>query len=97
MKAHADTYQPYVPDGLVDRYCATQIEPFQAEIEHVGLKALIDVLINLAGFAVEVLYLDRSAGSEVTRHLFEAPAMAMAMDGGPSSSTPPTICLLYRP
>lgn len=94
MKAHADTYAPYVTNSLVDRYCATQIEPFQAEIEHVGLKALTDVLVSPAGFALEILYLDRSAGTEVNSHRFEA---APTMVDATSTYPAPTIYLLYRP
>ncbi|KAI9885051.1 MAG: hypothetical protein M1823_003150 [Watsoniomyces obsoletus] len=72
MKAYAGNYQPYIPDSTVDQYCAAHIEPFQTEIEHVGMTALIDALISPARMVVEILYLDRSAGSEVNKHRFEA-------------------------
>ena len=94
MKTRADTYQPYILDNDVGRYCATQIEPFQVEIEHVGMKALIDVLISPARIAVEILYLDRSAGMEVNSHRFEA--LTTGDNSGLYGPTP-TIYLLYRP
>lgn len=93
MKSHANMYQPWILDSLVDQYCATQIEPFQAEIEHVGMKALIDVLVSPARIVVEILYLDLSAGSEVNNYRFEA----VAADDAASYSPCPTIYLLYRP
>lgn len=92
MKTHAETYQPFIIDTVAE-YCATQIEPYLIEIEHVGMDALIDVLVKPAGFAVEISYLDRSAGAEVNSHRFEA----SAADGTPMYPDAPTIYLLYRP
>lgn len=93
MKTSPDTYQPFIPDATVEQYCAAQIEPYQVEIDHIGMDALIDVLIKPAGFAVEVLYLDRSDGNEGNSHRFEA----TNSDGSPMYPAAPTIHLLYRP
>ena len=92
MKTRPDLYQPFILDGTLDQYCATQIEPYQVEIEHIGMNAIIDVLVKPAGLAVEILYLDRSAGTEVNEHRFE-PAGATGLAGSETA----TLRLLYRP
>jgi ubiquitin thioesterase protein OTUB1 len=91
MKTRPDYYQPFL-DRPVKEFCETQIEPYGIEIEHVGLMALIDCLVLPAAFAVEVFYLDRSAGDEVNVHRFE--------DLAAETMTPPdapVLRLLYRP
>ncbi|KAI9796063.1 MAG: hypothetical protein M1835_004729 [Candelina submexicana] len=93
MKTHAEAYQSFVIDQTVEQYCASEIEPYQVEIEHLGMKALIDALIKPAGFAVEILYLDRTASEEVNSHRFE-PDLSL---GAPAYSDAPTVRLLYRP
>lgn len=93
MKTHAETYQPFLPDKSVDEYCGTSIEPYQVEIEHLGMNALIEAVINPAGLAVEILYLDRSEGNEVNSHRFEL----LGPDGQALNPHAPTIRLLYRP
>ncbi len=93
MKTNAEAYQPFVVDQTVEQYCASEIEPYQVEIEHLGMKALIDALVKPAGLAVEILYLDRTAGEEVNSHRFE-PEIA---PGAPAYGEVPTVRLLYRP
>ena len=93
MKTHAEAYQPFILDGTVAQYCASQIDPYQVEIEHIGMNALIDALVKPAGFAVEISYLDRSPGVEVNTHRFEA----TAADGTALYHDAPTMYLLYRP
>lgn len=92
MKTRAENYLPFIV-GTVADYCSSQIEPYQIEIEHVGMNALIDVLVKPAGFAVEILYLDRSPGLEVNTHRFEE----TGANGMPMYPDAPTIYLLYRP
>lgn len=70
----------------LDTYCATRIEPVKTEIDEIGLKALVDGVIEPAGFGVEILYLDRSEGDAVTPHQLTS-----------SHSENATIRLLYRP
>lgn len=93
MKTNADAYQPFLPDSSIEQYCATQIEPYQVEIEHLGMNALIDALIKPAGFAVDIVYLDRSAGHEANTIRFEL----QSPDGLPLFPDAPTMRLLYRP
>lgn len=92
MQLHPDGYAPFVPNMDLQNYCATSIDPFEVEIDHVGVKALTDAIINPAGISVECLYLDRSAGDEATLHSFPV------LDShGCVVETAPTIRLLYRP
>lgn len=85
MKLNPHRYQAFLSTPL-DQYCAAQIETVKTEIDEVGLQALVDGVIEPSGFAVEILYLDRSVGEAVTPHLLTADR--------PSSAT---IRLLYRP
>lgn len=68
------------------------IEASQSEIDHVGLNALFEVLLKQAGIALEVMYLDRSAGTELVPHRFDA-----ADASGMPLHNAPTVRLLYRP
>jgi ubiquitin thioesterase protein OTUB1 len=85
MAMHPDGYEPFLEMPL-DHYRQARIDPTNQEIDQIGLQALSDGVIAPAGFAVEVLYLDRSAGDEVTPHEF--------ISGGDQERT---IRLLYRP
>jgi len=85
MKLNPQRYQAFVPMPL-DQYCATRIETVKSEIDEVGLQALIDGVIERSGFAVEILYLDRSQGDAVTPHLLTT-----------NQASIETIRLLYRP
>ncbi|KAL8691043.1 MAG: hypothetical protein Q9218_003645 [Villophora microphyllina] len=93
MKTHADTYVHFVPENsTIDQYCKIHIEPHAVEIEHLGLQALVDAVVKPAGIAVQVLYLDLSAGDQVTEHWpAAAPSANSSYDGAH------TIRLLYRP
>lgn len=86
MKTRPTDYANYllIP---VDDYCANIINPFAVELDHVGVKALIDCLILPAEMRVEISYLDRSAGAEVNVHHFDSGENPFA----------PILRLLYRP
>ena len=86
MHFNQDRYQPFLLETSVDAYRQSHIDAHAQEIENIGLQALTDGVISPAGIAVEVLYLDRSDGDEVTPHEFVA-----------NASSWPTIRLLYRP
>lgn len=85
MQKNAQTYQYYVQHP-VDIYCKNFIEPQTQEIDEPGLQALTTGVIGPAGFALDVLYLDRSTGDQVTPHHFVEPYDGL-----------PLITLLYRP
>ena len=85
-------YEGFLDDMDVNTYCQQQIEPFAIELDHLGLQCLATSVINEAGIAIEVLYLDRSEGDEVNIHRFPV------LDGeGRIVEGAPTIRLLYRP
>ena len=85
MALRPDDYEPFLEMSL-DEYRQSRIDPTNQEIDQVGLQALTTGVIAPGGIAVEVLYLDRSAGDEVTPHQFVDGAQDM-----------PAIRLLYRP
>ncbi|KAJ5114742.1 hypothetical protein NUU61_000501 [Penicillium alfredii] len=85
MKLNPHRYQAFLSLPL-DQYCATQVETVRTEIDEVGLQALVDGVIEGAGFGVEILYLDRSEGDAVTPHQLS-----------PNRPSGATIRLLYRP
>ena len=92
LKLNPDDYAPFVPDLDVELYCKNHVDPFYEEIEHVGVKAVVESIIRPAGIAVGYLYLDRSEGNEATPYSF--PALDEAEN---EIKDAPAIRLLYRP
>lgn len=88
MQTHESDYAPWLVGQSVADYCKEHIDTMAGEMDNVGLNALRDVLIAPAGITLEVLYLDRSEGSEVTMHRWDPAA------GAPTIGN---IRLLYRP
>lgn len=94
LKADSSNYQGFIPDGLgVDGYTKNYIEPVNQEIDHLGMTLLIDVLLKPIDFAVEIVYLDRSPGSQANSHVFQTEDA----NGIPTNPNGPMIYLLYRP
>lgn len=89
MKAREENYAGWLLGQTVEQYCETQVTPVAAEMDNVGLAALKDALLSPANITLEVLYLDRSEGSEVTMHRFDP-----VNSGG---YTIGSVRLLYRP
>ncbi|OCT52005.1 ubiquitin thioesterase OTUB1, variant 1 [Cladophialophora carrionii] len=85
MELNPDRYKAFL-EMSVQQYRLTRIDPSNQEIDHVGLQALTDAVIAPAYIAVEVSYLDRSTGDEVTAYQFVDNAKGW-----------PTIRLIYRP
>ncbi|KAK6353403.1 hypothetical protein TWF696_005369 [Orbilia brochopaga] len=97
LKLNPAPYEPFI-ENSIQEFCATVVEPFNVQIDHIAVKALIDLLFIPAGFAVEISYLDRSVGDEVNVHRFEdengtAPTVTPKTRSGEA----PTLRLLYRP
>ncbi|KAJ5623116.1 hypothetical protein N7490_011721 [Penicillium lividum] len=86
MKINPHRYQAFLSPLPLDSYCASRIDTVRTEIDEVGLQALVDGVIEGAGFGVEILYLDRSEGDAVTPHQLS-----------PNRPSEATIRLLYRP
>jgi ubiquitin thioesterase protein OTUB1 len=94
LKANSVTYREFIPDGLgVDNYSKNLIEPAKTEIEHLGMTLLIDVLMKPVGIAIEIVYLDRSDGTDVNSHIIQAEDES----GTPVHAGALIIHLLYRP
>ena len=85
MALHADEFEPFLEMPL-DQYRQARIDPTNQEIDQIGLQALSAGVLAPAGLAVEVLYLDRSAGEAATPHVFV-----------PGGEKMPIVKLLYRP
>ena len=85
MRLNPDRYQAFLSVPL-DQYCSRTVDTVKTEIDEFGLQGLVDGVIEASGFAVEILYLDRSEGQEVTPHLLT-----------PERSSLAAIRLLYRP
>lgn len=85
MRARPHEYIPFLQGVTVEEYCSAVIEPFSVELDHVGIKALVDCLVVPADFRVEISYLDRSPGTSVNVHNFGDEFAGM------------TLRLLYRP
>lgn len=94
LKANAATYDPFLPEVAegVQGYYARSIELVDREIEHLGIVALVNVLLQPVGFVLEIAYLDRSPGSQANRYRF--PEETNSWD---PASLGPIIYLLYRP
>lgn len=94
LKGNQASYAGFIPDGLgVDGYRKQWIEVVNQEIDHLGMTLLIDVLLKPIGFAVEIVYLDRSEGSQANSHIFQQEDP----NGVPTNPAGPMIHLLYRP
>lgn len=78
-------YECYLEYPL-EQYLASAIMPITAEIDEIGLRALVQGVIEPSNIAVEVVYLDLSQGSEANIH---------AISNNPNPVY--TIRLLYRP
>lgn len=84
-------YADFLEGMDVNSYVLQYIEPPQIELDHIGMQCLAASVINAAGIAIDVLYLDRSEGGEVNTHQLPV------LDGGGPVTGTPTIRLLYRP
>ena len=91
LKSNATFYKSFlIDDSTIDQYCATHIEPYQVEIDHLGMHACIDAILKPAGISVEVAYLDRSAGEEMNTFSWQGTPLK-------GRANLPTVRLLYRP
>jgi ubiquitin thioesterase protein OTUB1 len=94
LKGDPSSYQGFIQNDLgVDGYRKEWLEVPNQEIDHLGMTLLIDVLLKPIGFAVEIVYLDRSEGSQVNSHLIQG----QDANGVPTNPSGPIIHLLYRP
>jgi ubiquitin thioesterase protein OTUB1 len=93
LKMNAATYDAFVSDsGGIANYCAANIEALHKEIEHVGVAALVDILLKPVNFALQVAYLDLSPGTAPNIYRFPEEA-----NGQDESAFAGVIFTLFRP
>ena len=85
IQSHPDDFRPFLPGTDIVRYCKTSIDPHLSEIDHVGIMGLFNLLLKPAGFALEVIYLDRSPGEEVNTYRLEPTPSTIAVTPAPST------------
>lgn len=90
MKSNAAQYEGFLPNLTIDQYRTAHIDPYQVEIEHLGMHACIDAVLKPAGIAVDVMYLDRSEGDAVNTLSWEP-------ESPNDIGIIPRLRLLYRP
>ncbi|KAG9247152.1 peptidase C65 Otubain-domain-containing protein [Calycina marina] len=90
LRGHAEEYQGFL-DGSIEDYCTRDLMAVNAEIDHMGMTLLIDIFIKPVGLSVEIVYLDRSEGTEVNTHIYRP------IDQSGVSQIGPMIYILYRP
>lgn len=93
LKGNPPMYQGFIPDVGIDEYLKGGMLVPNTEIDHLGMTLLIDVLLKPIGFSAEILYLDRSPGSQANTHVFQTEDA----NGIPTNPNGPMIHLLYRP
>lgn len=93
LQGNSVPYEDFIQDELgVDGYRKNWLELPNQEIDHLGMSLLIDALLKPLGFSVEIVYLDRSEGTQVNSHI-----MQPEENGVPTNPGGPMIHLLYRP
>jgi len=94
LKGSPESYQGFILDGQgVVGYSKNVLEPTNQEIDHLGMTLLIDILLKPIRIAVEIVYLDRSQGTQVNSHIIQE----KDSNGVPTNPGGPMIHLLYRP
>jgi ubiquitin thioesterase protein OTUB1 len=89
----AGGYAAFIPEDIgITSYCDNNIDLPGREIEHLGIMVLYNLLLKPTGMVLEIAYLDRSPGPEVTTYRFPGEA-----DGQDVSTLGPLMCLLFRP
>lgn len=85
-------YEPFLDQGMSIESEKQIIMAVSSEIDALGLTVLIDALMKPANFAVEIVVLERSPGSDVNTHHYN-----LDVNGNQMSENVPTAYLLYRP
>lgn len=91
LKGHPEL-EPFTQGLGLAGYCSEWLERPNKEIDHLGIVLLSNVLLKEAGFVLEIAYLDRSPGSQVTVYRFPD-----EHNGQDPSTLGPMMHLLYRP
>lgn len=92
LRENADEIQPFLGGTTITSYIQNTVLPVDIEIDHMGIKALVDVLLRPANMVLEIAYLDRSPGDKVNVH-----RMPEEANGQDPAVLGAIIRLLYRP
>lgn len=93
LKMNVATYDAFVADiGGIANYCSTNIEAVNKEIEHIGVSALVNVLLKPVNLALQVAYLDLSPGTAPNMYRFPDEA-----NGQDETAFAGVIYTLFRP
>ncbi|KAH7037169.1 peptidase C65 Otubain-domain-containing protein [Microdochium trichocladiopsis] len=90
LKANAVEVEPFLGGTTITSYIESTVLPVNVEIDHFGIKGLVDVLLKPANMVLEIVYLDLSPGDTVNVH--RMPEEAHGQD-----SLGLVLRLLYRP
>jgi ubiquitin thioesterase protein OTUB1 len=90
LKGNPNDFEPYIP-GSISNYIDGTVMPVDQEIDAICVSLLVELLLKPANMVLDIAYLDRSEGAEVTNHRMPDDA------GQDSSNLGLTIYLLYRP
>jgi ubiquitin thioesterase protein OTUB1 len=93
LKGNPAKFEPFIPEeGGIESYCKNTLELLNKEIEHLGIILLVNVLLRPVSFVLEIVYLDRSPGTQPNYYRFPDEA-----NGQDAMSLGPIIYLLFRP
>lgn len=93
LKMNIATYDAFVADsGGILSYCSSNVELINKEIEHIGISAIVNVLLKPVNLVLEIAYLDLSPGT--ASNIYRFPDEANGQDRATLSGM---IYLLYRP
>ncbi|KAL5631023.1 hypothetical protein BROUX41_000895 [Berkeleyomyces rouxiae] len=91
IKGNPD-YEPFTGGLGLEGFCSQSIELPDREIDHLGLDALVAVLLKPANMVLQVVYLDRSPGTEPNTHIIPSDSNIKEADTAGRA-----IYLLFRP
>ncbi|RYP06236.1 hypothetical protein DL765_009579 [Monosporascus sp. GIB2] len=91
LRGNSAEFLPYLPVDM-ENYINGTVLPVDQEIDAICVRVLVDVLLKPANMVLEIAYLDRSEGAEVTVH-----RMPEEANGQNPAALGPIIYLLYRP
>ncbi|RYP33076.1 hypothetical protein DL766_003669 [Monosporascus sp. MC13-8B] len=99
LRGNSAEFLPYLPvdienytENNIENYINGTVLPVDQEIDAICVKVLVDVLLKPTNLVLEIAYLDRSEGAEVTVH-----RMPEETNGQNPAALGPIIYLLYRP
>ena len=89
LRSNSAEYDAFIAhSGGVENFLKNTIEVPYQEIEEIGIRLLVKILLEPVGLALEIVYLDRTPRAEANVYVFP---------DGANCQFPTTLCLLFRP